>query len=98
MPARQQPPRHTGRVQRIVHLVRTFSQPHRALVRAWRPLCWDLLALLAGLKPAIMLDYCFNLRPATLQQLLAQLQEAIAPGGPLAGLTAPGHYLCHPSV
>ena len=80
MPARQQPP--NGRMQRVVHLVRTFSQPHRALARAWRQLCWDLLALLAGLKPAIMLDYCFNLQPATLQQLLAQLCDAMTPGGP----------------
>ena len=71
---------HGSLVQQTVALVSAFGKQHKSLGRAWRQLSWDLLAALAGLKSAVMLDYCYNLQVATLQQLLQQLCHVFSGG------------------
>lgn len=65
---------------------------HRALSRVQQQLLGDLLALLTGLRPLLMLDYAPGATPGQLQQALAPLQTML-PGWTGAGgdwLAAPG--------
>ena len=82
------PGTHHGRsAERAVVVIQRFAKAHRSLARCQATLIRDLLALLAGLKPAVMLDYCFKLPVDVLQQLLAELTQALPqPGTPLLGV------------
>ena len=78
-----QPPgaHHERSAERVISVVQRFAKAHRPLARCPATLIRDLLALSAGLKPAIMLDYCFKLPMAVLQQLLAELMQALRQQG-----------------
>ena len=73
--------------ERALAVIQQFAGQHKALARCKATLTRDLLALLTGLKPSIMLDYCFKLPILVLQQLLMQLTHAVGQPGTASHIT-----------
>ena len=68
----------------IVGAVRAAARAERPLRRVWALLSRDLLALLSGVRPAVMLDYV-SVSPSTIQALLGALCTGEAGAGSLCG-------------
>ena len=71
---------HRGLAIEIIDRVREYSSSVRHLRGCWRQLARDLLAVLAGLRPAILLDYT-TATADQLQVLVSRLRAASAAAG-----------------
>lgn len=69
--------------QRIVQCIQQASKSSRGLRQTWPLLARDVIALLAGLRQAVMLDYAAKLDPAALQAMIRDVQRCVLPAGAL---------------
>ena len=67
--------------QRLVQLAERAGKANQGLRATWPLLARDVLALLAGLRRAVMLDYAAKLDPAALADAVRGMQAAALPKG-----------------
>ena len=72
----------------MVALARGAGRGIKGLRGTWPLLARDLLALLGGLRRAVMLDYAPRLAPSALGALVTRVRHAVAPAGEGGGWLA----------
>ena len=69
--------------QDIITIANKAGRANKGLRHTWPLLARDVLALLAGLRRAVMLDYASNLSPSSLNAAIWEMQQRITPSGKL---------------